>query len=391
MIELATGPDQRERGKESPGQGPQGRGSNARPRAFSGIQSSGRLHIGNYLGAMRPQVALQETHDAFYAVVDYHALTSVHDASELRRLTREAALDYLAVGLDPEKSTVFRQSDVPLHTDLCWVLATVTPLSWCVHLPTFKDKKKDQAGDVNLGLLSYPVLQAADIIMYKAVAVPVGKDQVPHIEFAREVVRRFNSVYGETFPEPQAVLGAAPLVLGVDGTRKMSKSLKNHIEIFASREELHARVGMMVTDTEKIRRGDPGHPGRCNVFSLHRYFRPESAGTAQGTAQGAARDAGAEQGAGAEGGPGELAADLAEISAGCAGGKLGCVECKGHLAGVIDAHLAPLRERRAELAARPGRVDEILAACAARATRVAEATMDEVRAKTGLGRITRGG
>jgi len=377
-MRLATEPDRREQGQGSPGQGAQRKEPETRPRAFSGIQSSGRLHIGNYLGAMRPQVALQKTHDAFYAVVDYHALTSVHDASELRRLTREAALDYLAVGLDPEQSTLFRQSDVPLHTDLCWVLATVTPLSWCVHLPTFKDKKKDQAGDVNLGLLSYPVLQAADIIMYKAVAVPVGKDQVPHIEFAREVVRRFNSIYGETFPEPQAVLGSAPLVLGIDGTRKMSKSLKNHIEIFASREELCARVGTMVTDTEKVRRGDPGHPGRCNVFSLHRHFRPESAGAAQGA------------GGGAEGGPGELAADLAEISASCTEGKLGCVECKRRLAGVIDAHLAPLRERRAELATRPGRVDEILAACAARATRVAAATMDEVRAKTGLGRITYG-
>ncbi len=320
------------------------------PRIFSGIQPSGAPHIGNDLGAIRNYVRLQDEYEAIYCIVDYHALTSSHDAERLRRQTREMAAALLALGLDPERCTLFVQSHRPEHTELAWLLATVTPVSWLERTPTYKEKKQDQPDDINHGLLTYPVLQAADIVIYKASLVPVGRDQAAHLELSREIVRAFNHRYGETFPEPQAVYTEAPVVLGTDGVRKMSKSLGNTIEIFAPEAEIRRQVTSMVTDTQRIRRTDPGRPEVCNVCQLQRFF-----------------------------GDDHLALWDGERTA-----RTGCVDMKRLLADRIVAHYAPARERYAELMADPSRIDEVLRAGAERLRPKAEATMAEVRERMGL-------
>ncbi len=208
----------------------------ARPRIFSGIQPSGIVHLGNDLGAIQNYVKLQFEYEAIYCIVDYHALTSTHDPELLRTRTREMAASLLALGLDPDHCTLFVQSHRPEHTELAWLLCTVTPVSWLERTPTYKEKKQLQPDDINHGLLTYPVLQAADIVIYKASLVPVGRDQAAHLELSREIVRAFNARYGETFPEPKAVFTEAPVVLGTDGVRKMSKSVGNTIDIFAEPE-----------------------------------------------------------------------------------------------------------------------------------------------------------
>src|SRR5690349_17434770 len=244
----------------------------ARPRTFSGIQPSGIVHLGNDLGAIRNYVALAEQYEAIYCIVDYHALTSTHDADVLRARTREMAAGLLALGLNPDRCTLFVQSHRPEHTELMWLLATVTPVSWLERTPTYKEKVEQQPHDVNHGLLTYPVLQAADIVIYKASLVPVGRDQAAHLELSREIVRAFNRRYGETFPEPHAVYTEAPTVLGTDGVRKMSKSVGNTIEILAEPDVIRRQVMSMVTDTKRILRTDPGRPEVCNVCQLHRFF-----------------------------------------------------------------------------------------------------------------------
>jgi len=322
----------------------------ARPRIFSGIQPSGAVHLGNDLGAVRNYVALQWEYEAIYCIVDYHALTSTHDGALLRARTRELAASLLALGVDPERCSLFVQSHRPEHTELAWLLATVTPVSWLERTPTYKEKKRNQPDDVNHGLLTYPVLQAADIIIYKASMVPVGRDQAAHLELSREIVRAFNARYGDTFPEPQAVYTTAPIVLGTDGVRKMSKSLGNSIDIFAAPEVIRRQVMSMVTDTKRILRTDPGRPEVCNVCQLHRSFGD----------------------------------DYEEIWEGERTARTGCVDTKRLLADRIIAHYAPARERFMELMADPDRIDEILAAGAERLRPLAEATMDEVRHKMGL-------
>ena len=231
-----------------------------------------RAHVGNDLGAIRNYVALQDRYESIYCIVDFHALTTVHDPDALRSQTREMAAALLALGLDPTRCTLFVQSHRPEVTELMWLFATVTPVSWLLRTPTYKEKRANQPDDVNHGLLTYPVLQAADIVLYKASVVPVGKDQAAHLELSREIVRAFNARYGETFPEPQAVHTEAPIVLGTDGAKKMSKSIGNTIEIFAPEDEIRRQVMGMVTDTLRIKRTDPGHPERCNVCQLHRFF-----------------------------------------------------------------------------------------------------------------------
>jgi tryptophanyl-tRNA synthetase len=322
----------------------------ARQRIFSGIQPSGIVHLGNDLGAIRNYVALQSEFEAIYCIVDYHALTSLHDADALRRQTREMAASLLALGLDPERCTLFVQSHRPEHTDLCWLLCTVTPVSWLERTPTYKEKKSQQPDDVNHGLLTYPVLQAADIVIYKATTVPVGKDQAAHLELTREIVRAFNNRYGETFPEPQGVYTETPTVLGTDGVRKMSKSLGNAIEILAEPEVIQKQVMSMVTDTQRILRTDPGRPEVCNVCQLHRWFGP----------------------------------DWAEIQDGERTARTGCVDTKKLLAERIIRHYAPARERYLELMAHPAEIDGILEAGADRLRPKAEATMAEVRERMGL-------
>jgi tryptophanyl-tRNA synthetase len=319
-------------------------------RTFSGIQPSGIAHLGNDLGAIRNYVRLQSEYEAIYCIVDYHALTSTHDPAILRERTRDMAASLLALGLDPEQCTLFVQSHRPEHTELAWLFATVTPVSWLERTPTYKEKRETQPDDINHGLLTYPVLQAADIAMYKATVVPVGKDQAAHLELSREIVRAFNHRYGHTFPEPQAVFTEAPTVIGTDGVRKMSKSVGNTIDILAPAQVLREQVRSMVTDTQRIKRTDPGRPEVCNVCQLQRFFGD----------------------------------DYESLWEGERTARTGCVDMKRVLADRIVAHYAPARERYLELMARPQMIDEVLAAGAARLAPTAAATMAEVREKMGL-------
>src|SRR5213592_1068690 len=297
-----------------------------RPRTFSGIQPSGILHLGNDLGAIRNYVALQAEYEAIYCIVDYHALTSTHDAAVLRARTREMAAGLLSLGLDPARCTLFVQSHRPEHTELMWLLATVTPVSWLERTPTYKEKVAQQPDDVNHGLLTYPVLQAADIVIYKASLVPVGKDQAAHLELSREIVRAFNKRYGPTFPEPQAVFTEAPVVLGTDGVKKMSKSVGNTIDILGEPALIRKQVMSMVTDTKRILRTDPGRPEICNVCQLHRFFGD----------------------------------DYEEIWDGERTARTECVDTKKLLADRIIQRYAPARQRYIDLMAHPAQVGAIL-------------------------------
>jgi tryptophanyl-tRNA synthetase len=325
-----------------------------RERVFSGIQPSGASHLGNYLGAQVNYVALQDQYEAIYAIVDYHAMTTVHDGARMRDLTHEMVLDLLAVGLDPDRCALIRQSDLPEHAELAWIFNTVVPVSWVERTPTYKEKR-DEGVENSMGLLDYPVLQAADIVIYKASRVPIGKDQAAHLELSREIVRAFNRRYGPIFPEPQAVFTDAPVVLGTDGVRKMSKSAGNTIPIFAEPDEIRRIVQKMVTDPQRIKRTDPGRPEICNVCQLHRFF----------------------------------GADYLQIQDGERTARTGCVETKQLLAERIIEFFRPMRARRVELAADPGHVERVLAAGVAKVRPILEATMDEVRAVTGIGRPTR--
>ena len=325
--------------------------STGRERVFSGIQPSGASHLGNYLGAQVNYVALQDRYEAIYAIVDYHAMTTVHDGAEMRRLTHEMVLDLLAVGLDPERCALIRQSDFPEHAELAWIFNTVVPVPWAERNPTYKEARQE-GKENSLGLLDYPILQAADIVIYKASRVPIGKDQAAHLELSREVVRAFNRRYGPIFPEPQPDFTDAPVVLGLDGVRKMSKSAGNTIPIFAEPDEIRRLVMSMVTDPQRIKRTDPGRPEICNVCQLHRYF-------------------------------GE---DYLQIQDGERTARTGCVETKQLLAERIIERFRPMRELRQRLAADPGHVERVLAAGAAKVRPILDATMAEVRAATGVGR-----
>jgi len=322
-----------------------------RGRVFSGARPTGRQHLGNYLGAIQNYVALQEDYDCIYCVVDLHALTTIKDTTELKENTKEMVLDWLAAGMDPERTIIFIQSHVPQVTELHTILSMVTPLGWLTRLPTFKEKVRQQPDNVNYGLVGYPVLMAADITLYKAELVPVGEDQLPHLEFTREIVRRFNNRFGPVLVEPRVKLTQVPRVLGIDGVNKMSKSLNNHIELAAEPEEIRKRVMMMVTDPARRYRSDPGHPEVCNVFSMHKIYSPQQ---------------------------------VAQIEADCRSAAIGCVDCKKLFAQNLIEALAPFREARRRFAAQPDLVWDILADGAKRARVIAEATIAEVKAAVGL-------
>ncbi len=330
--------------------------SKTKGRVFSGARPTGRQHLGNYLGAIQNYVALQEDYESVYSIVDVHALTTVETTRDLEGNTIEMALDWLAAGMDPKKSIIFVQSHVPEVMELHTILSMVTPLGKLTALPTFKEKVRDNPDNINYGLVGYPVLMAADILLYKTNLVPVGVDQIPHIEFAREVVRSFNFRYEtEILVEPQSKVTRIPKVLGIDGERKMSKSLDNHIELAATPEETTKRVMQMVTDPQRIRLSDPGNPDVCNVFTLHKIFSPDE--------------------------------DVEEINQACRQAEIGCVACKKKLAESLNRHLEPFRERRAELEADPDFVLQILEDGAERAREIARETMAEVREAVGFLRL----
>jgi tryptophanyl-tRNA synthetase len=320
-------------------------------RVFSGARPTGRQHLGNYLGAIKNYVSLQDDYECVYCIVDIHALTTLEDTSSLQSNIHEMMLDWLAVGLDPQKSILFVQSHVPEVMQLHTLLSMVTPLGWLLRVPTFKEKVKLQPHNVNYGLVGYPVLMTADIVLYKAEVVPVGEDQLPHLELAREIARRFNNLFGDTFPEPQAKLTSSPIVFGLDGKEKMSKQLGNDVELALSEPETVDRVMTAVTDPARQYRTDTGHPEVCNIYRLHGHFNPEQV------------DGIADQ---------------------CRSAKIGCVECKTLLAQKINAVLKPFRERRATLAAKPQYVKEVLADGASRAQTIARETLTEVKQKMGL-------
>ncbi len=317
---------------------------------FSGMRPTGRLHIG-HLSVLENWVKLQDEYKCFFGIVDWHALTTAFDnTSELQDNIYMMLLDWLSVRLDPEKSPIFVQSHIKQHAELHLLLSMITPLSWLERVPTYKDQIQQlgsQGKDISTyGFLGYPLLMAADILVYRADTVPVGEDQLPHLEFAREIARRFNRLFNvEIFPEPQAKLSKIAMLPGVDG-RKMSKSYNNDIHLGATAEEIWERVQQMVTDPQRIRKTDPGHPEVCMVFTYHNFYN---------------------------------ASEVEEIRASCEGGKIGCVACKKKLANVLDQMLAPIRERREYYRSRPEALKEILENGAGAARKAAEETMQLVR------------
>jgi len=319
---------------------------------FSGIQPSGRLHIGNYLGAIKQWIALQDEYEPVFGIVDYHAMTVRYDPAEMGGRVLDAAASYLAAGLDPEKSILMLQSDVPEHTELAWILNCITPMGRLSRIPTFKEKVRQNPDNVNMGLFDYPVLMAADILLYRSHIVPVGEDQVPHLEFTREVARRFNAAFGETFPEPAEVLSTGARILGLDGLNKMSKSLDNCIYLDETDDEIRQKLATAFTDPARKRRTDPGDPDICNIMHFHEVFSTRE--------------------------------EQALCAEGCRAASIGCVDCKKILIGHMIEMIGPLRERKADLLGRPDDIRDILKDGAGRARPIARGTMEDVRRVIGV-------
>lgn len=320
----------------------------AQKTILSGLRPTGRVHLGNYWGAVKNWVDLQDEFDCRYFVADLHALTTDYaDTTAIRESTIEAVTDWLSVGLDPERSTIFVQSRVPQHAELALIFGMITPLGWLERVPTYKEQI-EQLRERDLGtfgFLGYPVLMTADIALYRADFVPVGKDQESHLEICREIIRRFNGFYGDVFPEPQALFTATPKVPGLDG-RKMSKSYGNTLALSDSAAELETKVMGMVTDPARARRKDPGNPDVCNLFPFHKLYSP--------------------------------AAEVAVVDEECRTAARGCVDCKKHLIRNMNAALDPIREKRAEIIARPGFVREVLETGNEKARSLAAETMGRV-------------
>jgi len=341
--------------------------SHKRDRILSGMRPTGKLHLGNYVGALRNWVNLQNNYDCFYFIADWHALTTDYaDTSDIKQSSLEVIIDYLASGLDPERSVLFIQSHVPQHAELHLLLSMITPLGWLERVPTYKEQREN-IKDKDLGtygFLGYPLLQSADILMYQADFVPVGEDQVPHIELTREVARRFNQFYprklasedrdpkrGVVFPEPKPLLTPAAKLPGTDG-RKMSKSYDNTILLSEPEASLRSKLKTMVTDPARVRRSDPGNPDVCPVGDLHKIFSSPQT--------------------------------MSKVYDGCRSAGIGCIECKGWAADSLWRVLEPIQERRAKYEAEPKLAWDILEAGSAKARIVAESTINEVRAATNL-------
>ncbi|MFC1530296.1 tryptophan--tRNA ligase [Gemmatimonadota bacterium] len=326
---------------------------NSKKRILSGVQPTGKLHIGNYVGALSNWVELQHQYESFHCVVDWHSLTVTYDQTDqIADDTMEVFLDLLAVGLDPDKATIFLQSMVPEHAELHLLFSMLITLGRLERNPTFKEKVKDLnlRGEVSYGHLGYPVLQAADILVYRAHAVPVGEDQAPHLELSREIARKFNTTYADIFPEPETLLTPFPRVPGPDG-RKMSKSLGNHILMSDEPDDIAGKVRSAITDPKKIRKNDPGDPTICNVYAWHVIFSSDK---------------------------------VEEIVATCRSGERGCVDCKQEAAAAISDHFGPFREKRKELEADPDYVTGVIVDGTERASEIAKETMVLVRDAMGL-------
>jgi tryptophanyl-tRNA synthetase len=331
--------------------------TNLRKRVLSGMRPTGKLHLGNYVGALENWVRMQDQYQCFFCVVDWHALTTDYaDTSRVKENSLEVALDWLAAGLDPEKSVLFIQSHVPAHAELHLLLSMITPLGWLERVPTYKEQREN-IRDKDLGtygFLGYPVLQAADILMYKADVVPVGEDQVAHVELTREIARRFNGFYGkraDVFPEPQSLLTPAPKLPGTDG-RKMSKSYGNTILLTDPEPVVRQKLKTMVTDPARVRRSDPGNPDVCPVGDLHKIFSDR--------------------------------ATMEKVNVGCRSAGIGCIECKGWAADALVQLLNPMQERRKKFEENPRLAWDILEAGSGRARKVAAETMDGVRDAMGM-------
>ena len=323
-------------------------------RIFSGIQPSGELHIGNYLGAVKNWVTLQHTAESIFCVVDYHAIITAYEPDQLRVRRREMALGLLAAGIDPAVATLFVQSDVPEHTELAWIFNTVTPLGELERQTQFKDKSQ-RMESVNAGLLNYPILQAADILLYRAALVPVGEDQLQHLELSRVVARRWNAEFARDeafFPEPQPVLTPTRRIMGLDGQAKMSKSMGNTIGLLETREDIWAKLRPAVTDPKRIKKTDPGTPEVCNIYHLHKAFSQP--------------------------------ATVEHVAVQCSTAGWGCIDCKKVLAESMESELVPIRTRAAGLREEPRRVDAALAAGAERCRTLARETMRGVRERMGF-------
>jgi len=325
----------------------------SKARILSGMRPTGELHLGHLVGALKNWKALQEDYECFYMVADWHAMMSEYaDTSSISRYALDNVMDWIATGLDPKKCTIFIQSRIPEHAELHLILSCVTPLGWLERCPTYKEqmaeiKNRDLS---NYAFLGYPVLQAADILLYKANFVPVGEDQLPHLEITREIVRRFHSFFGEVFPEPQAKLTESPKLLGLD-RRKMSKSYGNYISLSDPPEIIESKVLSMITDPQRIKKTDPGRPGYCNVHSYYEAFAPSIA---------------------------------PEVARDCREARVGCVECKRRLGRTLTEYLSDFRRKKAELKSHPERVEEIVEEGSRKASEVASQTMAEVRRAIGF-------
>jgi len=317
-------------------------------RILSGMRPTGKLHLGNYLGALSGWVKLQAEYECFFMIADWHALTDHSNTAQISKDIEEVLIDWLAAGLNPEVSTLFIQSHIPEHAELHLLLSMITPISWLERCPTYKEKL-EMGSETNYGLLGYPVLMATDILIYKATRVPVGEDQLAHLEISREIARKFNYLYSRVFPEPKPLLTKSPKILGIDGEKKMSKSFNNYIALGEKPKVIKEKVMRMFTDPEKIYLGDPGHPQKCNVYNYHKIFGQR------------------------------LGEDVELISRECKEGKLPCTTCKANLANVLIKTLAPFREKREQIQREKQMLYKIIKEGREKAEAVASSTLREVK------------
>ncbi|NWF94350.1 MAG: tryptophan--tRNA ligase [Syntrophaceae bacterium] len=321
-------------------------------RIFSGIQPTGEIHIGNYVGAIRHWVELVDRYECIYCVVDYHAITIEHEAASMQKRILDTATVLMACGLTPDRCILFVQSHVPEHTELAWIFNCITPLGELERMTQFKEKGRQHRHNINVGLLDYPVLQAADILIYKAGYVPVGEDQIQHVEFCREVARKFNTRFGHTFPEPQVLLSKAPRILGTDGKNKMSKSMNNTIGLLEPAEAIWEKLKTAATCPHRQRRSDPGHPEHCNIFTMHQAFsKPD---------------------------------EILDTERNCRTAGIGCIGCKEILFKNMIEEIGPIQTRVKEISGKPEFVTEALRSGAMRCRLIVGKVMDEVRSKIGV-------